>query len=446
MNWEQELEERRNSNKGIILIGSAMFNWSETQRMTGLGLELYNRGYYIVFIGKGKYDYLLNENPFERKYIEADDWWFTKDRVIKMMDIGRYGNNYASLEEIEEMIAQEVTLIKEVKPLIMITGYRTTFKVSAQMAGISLVWCLSAVVSPMYFEQGLANIPEQQMLYIENFMKKNRPEENRQEIYKKLTKKYVLTRNKTSVEWNQYLMNHNLPVFQCDLDMFKGELNLMSDAEELFPTIPANLPDYKFCGPILAKENIPMPECVLHHKKKKGKKVVFMVMGSSGEKKVFLQVLRSMKETDYDVFVATVGIISEEETKEFPSNFYFAEKYPLIEMMKYADAAIIHGGQGTVYSTILGAKPFVGIPMFNEQQYNLENLIRTARCGIILLKNQVEEKSMKKALDDIMTKKEYAENMRRMNRKISRYYYDKAWDANVSAVNHIESLLYANTM
>lgn len=441
VDWESELSKRKESNKGIILIGSALFNWSETQRMTGFGEELYKRGYYIVYVGCGKYDYLVDERPFERRYIEADDWWFTKERIEKMMDIGKYGNQYATVKEIEEIVAQEVELINEIKPVAMVTGYRNTFSISARATHTPLVWCLSAVVSPMYFEQNLANIPEQQMLYIQNFMKNIKAEEKKQEFYKKLTQQYVMSRNRTSGEWNKYLKRHNLPIFQSDLDMFKGNLNIMSDGKELFPSISQELDDYKFCGPIMPKETIAMPDCVKNHVKKDGRKVVFVVMGSSGEKKIFLETLKSINNSNYDIFVATVGIISKEDEKDFPDNYYFAEKYPLIEMMKYADAAIIHGGQGTVYSTILGKKPFIGIPMFNEQQYNLENLNRKAKCGIVLLKSQVTKERMKVALNEILTCEEYRNNMEQICNDISKYYYDETCNANICAADYIEALV-----
>lgn len=441
MDWERELSERKASNKGVILIGSALFNWSETQRMTGFGEELYRRGYYIVYVGSGKYDYLVQERPFERRYIEADEWWFTKERIEKMMDIGKYGNQYATVKEIEEIVSQEIALINEIKPLAMITGYRNTFSISARATHTPLVWCLSAVVSPMYFEQNLANIPEQQMLYIQTFMKNIKTEEKKQEFYKKLTQQYVLSRNRTSQEWNKYLKRHNLPLLQSDLDMFKGDLNIMSDAKELFPLISEELSNYKFCGPIISKETIPMPECVKNHVKKEDRKVVFVVMGSSGEKTIFKETLKCIENTSYDIFVATVGIIDKDDEKEFPDNFYFAEKYPLIEMMKYADAAIIHGGQGTVYSTILGGKPFIGIPMFNEQQYNLENLNRKAKCGIVLLKSQVTKESIGQSLHEILTCKEYRENMELVSNEISKYYDNELYNANIIAANDIESLV-----
>ena len=53
-----------------ILVGSALFNWSETQRMIEISDELTRRGYQIVFVGKGKYDFLLEEKGYIREHIE----------------------------------------------------------------------------------------------------------------------------------------------------------------------------------------------------------------------------------------------------------------------------------------------------------------------------------------------------------------------------------------
>ena len=91
-----------------ILVGSALFNWSETQRMIEISDELTRRGYQIVFVGKGKYDFLLEEKCYIREHIAYDEKWYTPDRITKMLDMDRHGNNYATLDEIENIIASEV--------------------------------------------------------------------------------------------------------------------------------------------------------------------------------------------------------------------------------------------------------------------------------------------------------------------------------------------------
>ena len=58
-----------------VLIASALFNWSETQRMIEIGLEMHRRGHRVVFLGEGRFDHLLEGLPFVRERLEADRRW-----------------------------------------------------------------------------------------------------------------------------------------------------------------------------------------------------------------------------------------------------------------------------------------------------------------------------------------------------------------------------------
>ena len=49
-----------------IIVASALYNWGETHRMVGIGEELEKRGYKVVYLGEGKYDFMVDEAKFER--------------------------------------------------------------------------------------------------------------------------------------------------------------------------------------------------------------------------------------------------------------------------------------------------------------------------------------------------------------------------------------------
>lgn len=192
-------------------------------------------------------------------------------------------------------------------------------------------------------------------------------------------------------------MKNGKEPFDCDLDLYTGDLHLMSDAREFFPELEETQ-RYKFIGPILNNLHIPMPEVVneVLSNGNKRKKVLISV-GSAGNKELFLKILRSCLDFDCDYFVSVIGILSDKEKSEFPENYHFCEKFPLIEIAKLCDGAIIQGGQGTLYAAIAAKCPILSIPATFEQRKNVENLFEHYRCGEFIRMFGVSEESIKAA-------------------------------------------------
>lgn len=421
----------------IALMAPAMFNWSETQRMIKIAIALKERNYHIIFLGNGHYSTLINKTTFHCIQLNEDEQWFTKERIQKMLDIDRYGNNYASSLEIETIVNAEVQLLNRIHPDVIVTGYRTSITISAKIAKIPLVWCLSAVVTPMYFNSGLASFPDNKNMHV--FLEKFHSEETKQKYIQKFLKLSAENNCSTSKEWNTVLKKYNMPLLKSDLDIFKGDLNLMSDAPELFPDSFKFENQYKFCGPIFSKSTIPLPECV-SKVCSNSKKSILVVLGSSGHYDVFMKILHLLCNVDANIFVAKTNILSQADEQNFPKNFHFCDSFPLVETLNYMDLCIMHGGQGTMYEDILSATPFIGIPMFNEQQYNLENLCRYG-VGEIIHQKELNHAALTKAINDIFSNRKYYDNMNELKEKLNKYYSDSNFDAAILSANYINELL-----
>lgn len=421
----------------LALMAPAMFNWSETQRMVKIALALKRNNYRIIFLGNGYYSFLVDKTVFDCIQINEDEKWFSEERKKKMLDIDRYGNDYASSIEIETIVNAEVHLLQKLNPDVIITGYRTSMTISAKVVQIPLIWCLSAVITPMYFYSGLASFPDNKNMHV--FLENFRSEEIKQKYIQKFLKLSVENNCSTSKEWNKVLKKYKLPLFKSDLDIFKGDLNLMSDAAELFPSSFENENKYKFCGPIFSKNDTKLPEFV-PDVCGNCKKSILVVLGSSGHRNVFIQILNSLRDLDANIFVAKVNILTNEDENDYPDNFYFYDSFPLIETLKYMDVCIMHGGQGTMYDNIISGTPFIGIPMFNEQQYNLENLCRYGG-GIIIHQNELCKPKLVEAINNVINDKTYYDNMNRLKKMIYKYYAEDDFDAANKSAGYIMELL-----
>jgi UDP:flavonoid glycosyltransferase YjiC (YdhE family) len=421
-----------------ILVGSALFNWSETQRMIEISDELSQRGYRIVFIGSGKYDYLLDTKDFIREHIDYDSSWYTLERISMMLGMDQYGSDFATIEEVENIIVAEINVIKKYNPLAILTGYRMTLTISSKICKIPIVWSLAATLSKIYLES-VAEKAEQV-----NKIKRDLKlpyQEIRALFEDKIACERLLDECKTSTVWNSFLKKNLCSPLVCDLDIYTGDLNLMSDAKELFPEL-IETETYKFIGPILNNQHIEMPEIVnqVISQNSKRKKVLISI-GSGGKKELFVKILQSTLGFDCDFFVSVIGILNNDDIKDYPSNYYFCDKFPLIEIARICDVAIIQGGQGTLYATIAGQCPFASLPATFEQRQNVENLLKHYKCGEIIRMFSVTEQSIKCALTLLLDSAQYKEGIIKVSNDISKYLINRR-QSSITAADYIEELIF----
>lgn len=424
-----------------ILVGSALFNWSETQRMIEISDALYQMGYEIVFIGEGKYDYLLKEKPYIRQSVPFDVQWYTPKRIEKLLGMGQYGNQYASADEIRQMIAEETAIIEKYQPACVLTGYRMTLTISAKLTGTPIVWCLAATLSKPYLQQTLEKAKEFDSLKRSG----NVPYQQIRALFEdKIACERLLGKPKTSKEWNRLLEEKNLPPLGCDFDIYTGDLNLMSDARELFGELPES-EHYQFIGPIWNNEKIEMPpvvDAVLAQNN--GRKKVLISIGSGGKKELFQKILHATLGFDCDFFVSVVGILDESDLAAYPENYHFCDKFPLIEIVQCCDAALIQGGQGTLYPVIVGKCPFVSLPATFEQRLNVENVQRHSKCCEIIQTYDISERSIQTALQAILTQPEYRHNAAQLAESIQAHFEDRRLAPRIAA-QRIDRMLHGKT-
>lgn len=420
-----------------ILVGSALFNWSETQRMIEISDELTRRGYKIVFIGEGKYDYLLDAKDYVREYIDYDLTWYTSKRISMMLGMDQYGSNFATFDEAEKIITAEINVIKKYNPVAILTGYRMTLTISAKICHIPIVWSLSATLSKPYLEI----VAEKAKQINKNKRDTKQSYESIRALFEdKIACERLLGECKTSDVWNEVLVKNSCSPLSCDLDIYTGDLNLMSDAKELFPEL-TETENYKFIGPILNNQHIEMPEIVNRViSQNNNRKKVLISIGSGGKKELFLKILRSTLGFNCDFFVSVVGILNADDIKDYPSNYYFCDKFPLIEIAQLCDVAIIQGGQGTLYATIAGQCPFVSLPATFEQRQNIENLLKHYKCGKIIRMFSVTEQSIKNALRLLLDSAEYQDGIISVSNDISKQLINRKLSS-IIAADYIEELL-----
>ncbi len=428
------LKVKTMKNKQYILVGSALFNGSETQRMIEIADELNQRGYTIVFIGSGRFDSMLENKNYIRETIGYDTEWYSEERISKMLAMDRYGCDFATIDEMKKIIEEEVQLIKKYNPLVILTGYRMTLTISSRICRIPIVWSLSATVSKIQLEQVLADAKK---------VKRNKNlsyQELRSMYENKIACQRVLSDCQTANLWNEVLNAYGCEPLKCDLDLYTGDLNLMSDSQGLFPDLEEN-EHYQFIGPILNNQYIKMPQ-IVHEvlAQNTGRKKVLISIGTSGKKDLLMEILQASRDFDCDFFISTFNDLSAEEMNQYPESYHFCEKFPLIEIAEICDFAIIQAGQGTLYAMLAAKCPILSIPTTFEQRQNIENLLKHYQCGEMLPFYDANQKKIKKAISTLLNTKTYQEEMNHAHQDIAKDLQDGKRTPNIAA-NSIEAYL-----
>ena len=224
---------------------------------------------------------------------------------------------------------------------------------------------------------------------------------------------WYLTRTKIICKkFNKVAKEYNVKPFKTDWDAIFGDTALITNFLEFINIFPdqQHFPSENYIGIIILEElfadTFPKEQFkqfdmeIKEHLEKPGKSIL-LSMGSSGEKTLFLRILQALNKTPYNVIAVYTNILKENELPKLNNNILVKKFVPSIkELHKMVDLAIIHGGQGTVYTAAYAGKPIIGFPMLVEQHLNLEKMVGHG-TGLILSKKYFKEKDLLDAIKKI---------------------------------------------
>ena len=206
---------------------------------------------------------------------------------------------------------------------------------------------------------------------------------------------------------------------------------------DLFSMFPANLklvndlPDYyrgqaigartQITGPLFSRssQNKVDPK-ILRTFRPENPRKVFFTMGSSGEKAYLLEAIEALVAGSYHAVVAVSPSIAslDEIRSRFPSlpeRIYLTDQFlPAHTVTPMADVAIIHGGQGTLQTTLEAGVPFIGVAMQAEQQANLDNAVSLG-AGIRVPRKFWRAKAIESALARLFEEPGFRESAKRVS-------------------------------
>jgi UDP:flavonoid glycosyltransferase YjiC (YdhE family) len=155
-------------------------------------------------------------------------------------------------------------------------------------------------------------------------------------------------------------------------DYWKGNITMVAEPPEFTGvTLP---PDYYYTGPLIARQNFPLPDEIKNIPK--DKPLIYFAMGSSGTPEIVAKIIESFDGEPYRVISPVKFMLDKVPGITIPSNVIVTNWLPAHQVNKMVDISVTHGGIGTIMTAAYAGKPVVGVGMQPEQDANIACLVR----------------------------------------------------------------------
>jgi len=369
----------------------------ETYPFIKIAKKCKEKGIDVVFFSHGgRYEKLVKDNDIELIRIEPKLSFINQAKYPGLDFIKNHSD-----EELLKIISREVRFFKKEKVDAMVQGTWIFCPIlSSRVAKIPLIIINSGTTAPPYFKAGYATFPDE----MENIITKLIPA-----FIKDRITNYLLLRHKSFLteRFNQLAKNCKLNIcFKRNIDLIIGDYTFLCDDIDFLGLKPSDdFPSNSYINPILSddifRNEIKDDEKeLIGYIQKSNSKKIFVTMGSSCDKTIFLEIINTLGNTNYETIAIYGNILKLEEIPKYNNiklrKFVSSTK----KIHEIVDISIIHGGRGTTYTSAYSGKPIIGIPMDAEQQFNLDILKRKG-VGIRISKKYFNGDKLLRELEKI---------------------------------------------
>lgn len=280
-------------------------------------------------------------------------------------------------------VEQDLEVIARVKPDIIVGDFRLSLAVSAELAGVPYATISNACWSPYTSQRyTVPELPFTRILGVtlgQWLFSAVRPIAfaSHCQPMRRLRRKYGLK----SLGWDlRKVYTH-------------ADYTLYADIPGLYRT--SGLPEnHQFIGPVIWSPKLPLPDW--WGDIPRGKPVIYVTMGSSGEGALLPEIIRALSQLDVIALVASAGL---EVAGELPGNVYLDKYLPGEKAAGLSDLVICNGGSPTTHQALVAGVPVIGLAGNLDQYLNMATidaagagrLLRSGTCTAELLSQTVEE-------------------------------------------------------
>ncbi|HIY66518.1 MAG TPA: hypothetical protein H9830_09605 [Candidatus Agrococcus pullicola] len=340
-----------------VLFCPATFNLAETTRMIEVARALRDE-HTPVFMGY-EYDFvpLIRDAGFD--YRPRTPVWTRRQRDQAMaFDQGRGIRTPFTTELVSARVDTERELIRELDAKAVVTGTNITSWISARAERVPLFYPVPLALTEPHVGQtrhlGLLPGDGRMTRWMDRVASSVlRTIYTKAPLAPRAFETVAKANGVEPLRTVSSLLNadHNLlTTMQWEIDGFE---------------LPAN---FERVGPIFAQLDRPLPP-VVESLAEDSRPLVYLGLGSSASRKLALAAATALASLPVNV-VAPIGHYLEPQDT-LPDNVHVTDLLPAHKLGGLVDAAVLHGGQGTVQTACATGIPFVGMGLQPEQTWNV---------------------------------------------------------------------------
>ncbi len=228
-------------------------------------------------------------------------------------------------------------------------------------------------------------------------------------------------------------LQNRLKIVSSELHYMSNELGLVF-CPKLLNNPSDKLSFQKFVGPCIDVERDYSEDFDFSQIKSPNKKNVLVSIGtllSNEAPKFYNRIVNEFKDCSYNIIVTT----NPEIIDKWPQNFIVSKRIPYLEVLRYVDVVITHGGANTVCDSIGLGIPLVVIPMAYDQYY-LGDQIAENKLGFRFRYKRLKDYILRQSVDQMLESNNiYKQNVDRLSRR-----FKEAGGAN-KAAEYIEDYI-----
>jgi len=289
-------------------------------------------------------------------------------------------------EVLNRYIEDDLRLLHESKPDVVVGDFRLSLQVSARRAQIPYASICNAYWSP--WTQVDYELPSHS---ITKYIGLNAASA----IFRVLQPAFFKSHTRTIDEMRR-AANLEPVGTKLGLAYMEADFVLFPDVPELVPTVDVPADRHCYVGPAEWSPKMDLPEW--WDRVPSGKPIVYVTMGSSGDKAILPKVLEALVGQDYSILVATAGV----DAGSLPANFFCAPYLPGRDAARRASVVISNGGSPTTYQALAQGAPLVGIPG-NMDQHLCMNQVRKFGAAISIRSDQLSTEAVRNGVAKAIT-------------------------------------------
>lgn len=305
-----------------------------------------------------------------------------------------------SAKIVREQVAEDLELLEQVKPDLVVGDFRLSLQISARLFKVKYLNITNVTWHPDANIPRLApDSPTTSLLgnpLADLVFKLIRPL-----VFRSLARPF----KQIATEFDQPPPTSLMQLYTS------GDYVFFADGENLVE-IPPLSQNHFIAGPVLSSVNFSMPKT--ENSKTQFPSSVVVSLGSSGPPKVLPDIVDGLCELDAHVYVSTAG---RPQTFQSRSNLTVLDYLPLDDLLKSASLTICNGGSPTGYASLQNGVPFIAVPS-NLDQLNFSAMIAHHGAAKILRTGQIKSDLVRRTALEILNNKAYQEAALKIKNKL----------------------------